>query len=78
MSARTNQFGNDVSSILKRLGVSDARDVIPLLQFPNRRLAERACFVLGQTRNKASAPFLLEVLKGKRPSLWMQAAVAIS
>ena len=79
MSARTNHSNNiEVALALKRLRVSDAHDAIPLLQSPNRRRAALACFVLGQTGKKAFAPFLLEVLNGKRPSLWMPASVAIS
>lgn len=79
MSARKNQFGDDrVASTLERLGVSDPNDVIPLLQSSNRRLAAAACSALGYTRKKAYSTVLLAVLKGKRSSLWMSAAVAIS
>lgn len=79
MSARNNQSGNDrIVSTLKRLGVSAPQEVIPLLQSPNRRRAATACWVLGQTSKKRFATVLLPILKGKRPSLWMPAAVAIS
>jgi HEAT repeat protein len=79
MLARKNQFGYDrVASTLERLGVSDPKEVIPLLQSSNRRLAATACFALGSTGKKAYSTVLLAVLKGKRPSLWMSAAVAIS
>lgn len=79
MSARSNQSGYDpVATTLERLGASDPRDLIPLLQSSNSRRAAMACSVLGQTRKKAFGPALLDVLKGKRPSLWMPAAAAIS
>jgi len=79
MSARRNQFGYErVASTLERLGVSDPNDLIPLLQSSNRRLAATACSALGYTRKKAYSTVLLTVLKGKRLSLWMPAAVAIS
>ena len=78
MALRKNQSENDeVTSTLKRLGVSDDLDVIPLLKSPNSRRAAMACFVLGRAK-KAIAPFLFDVLMGKRPSLWMPAAVALS
>ena len=79
MSARKNQFGYErVASTLERLGITDPDDVIPLLQSSNRHLAATACSALGHTRKKRFSTVLLSVLKGKRPSLWMPAAVAIS
>ena len=79
MSARRNHLGYDrVASTLERLGVSDPDELIPLLQSSNRRLAATACSALGSTGKKAFSTVLLAVLKGKRPSLWMPAAVAIS
>ncbi len=78
MSAR-NQFGYDrVAATLERLGVSDPDELIPLLRSSNKRLAATACSALGYTRKKAFSPVLLAVLKEKRTSLWMSAAVAIS
>ena len=79
MSARSKQSGHDhVASTLERSGVSEPGDLIPLLQSSNSRRAAMACSALGQTRKKAFGPALLDVLKGKRPSLWMPAAAAIS
>ena len=75
MSAR-NQFGYDrVAATLECLGVSDPDELIPLLQSSNRRLAATACSALGSSGKKAFSTVLLAVLKGKRPSLWMPAAV---
>jgi HEAT repeat protein len=79
MSARRNHLGYDrVASTLEHLGVSDPIELIPLLQSPNKRWAATACSALGFTGKKAFGTVLLAVLKGKRPSLWMPAAVAIS
>ena len=79
MAAHTNHSDpDDGSSTLKRLGLSDAQDAIPLLHSSNPRRAATACFLLGRTKKKALAPFLLDLLEGKRLSLWMPAAAAIS
>jgi HEAT repeat protein len=79
MSARRNPFGYErAAATLERLGVSDPNDVVPLLQSSKRGLAAKACSALGYTRKKAFSTVLLAVLKGKRPSLWMPAAAAIS
>ena len=79
MSARINQSGYDrMTSMVKQLGASEPDDLIPLLQSSNSRLAARACSTLGSTGKKAFSTVLLTVLQGRRPSLWMPAAAAIS
>jgi HEAT repeat protein len=79
MSARINQSGYDrMTSMVEQLGASDPDELIPLLQSSNSRLAARACSALGSTGKKAFSTVLLTVLQGRRPSLWMPAAAAIS
>lgn len=79
MPAQNNQFREDrVASTLERLGVSHPKELVPLLKSSKRGRAAMACVALGQTRKKVFGTVLLDALKGKRPSLWMPAAVAIS
>jgi HEAT repeat protein len=79
MSAHSKQSGYDqMTSMVKQLGASDPDELIPLLQSSNSRLAARACSALGSTGKKAFSSALLVVLQGRRRSLWMPAAVAIS
>lgn len=80
MSAKKHEWMSNpqILAVLEQLGTTQPRDVVELVQAPDDAVAQKACWLLGQFRNKRYSQALLHALYSNRSTLWMPSAGALS
>src|SRR5262245_39098862 len=80
MSAKKREWISDpqIVAVLEQLGTTQLKDVVELVQAPANAVAQNACWLLGQFRNKRYSTALLRALHSDRSTLWMPSAVSLT
>lgn len=80
MNAKKHEWTSNpqIVAVLEQLGTIQPKEVVELVQAPDDAVAQNACWLLGQFRNKRYSQALLRALYSNRSTLWMPSAGALS